>query len=203
MHMLVAGKDCSSAAEAAGKIEGVTKVLCVEDGVYAGGLAENVAKLVVKLADGYSHVLAPATNYGKNIMPRAAALLDVMQISEITEVKDADTFVRPIYAGNALATVKSSDKIKIITVRATAFDAAPASGGSASVDRQGGGAGTVHRCRHLWRDPAFGRYEGLQSHRRDQQGRRSADLPGRGLWLDRRLVQSCAGVDSGNQKAPR
>tara|TARA_R110002096_G_scaffold221143_6_gene409918 strand:+ start:1295 stop:2245 length:951 start_codon:yes stop_codon:yes gene_type:complete len=135
VHMLVAGKDCSSAAEAAGKIEGVTKVLCVEDGVYAGGLAENVAKLVVKLADGYSHVLAPATNYGKNIMPRAAALLDVMQISEITEVKDADTFVRPIYAGNALATVKSSDKIKIITVRATAFDAAPASGGSASVEK--------------------------------------------------------------------
>ena len=112
----------------------MTKVLCADDAVYANGLAENVAKLVVSLAGNYSHVLAGATNHGKNIMPRAAALLDVAQISEITEVKDADTFVRPIYAGNALATVKSTDSVKIITVRATAFDAAAATGGSASVE---------------------------------------------------------------------
>jgi len=134
VHLLVAGEGCGDAAAAGGNIAGVTKVLCADDAVYANGLAENVAKLVVSLAGNYSHVLAGATNHGKNIMPRAAALLDVAQISEITEVKDADTFVRPIYAGNALATVKSTDSVKIITVRATAFDAAAATGGSASVE---------------------------------------------------------------------
>jgi len=134
VHLLVAGEGCGDAAAAGGNIAGVTKVLCADDAVYANGLAENVAKLVVSLAGNYSHVLAGATNHGKNIMPRAAALLDVAQISEITEVKDADTFVRPIYAGNALATVKSTDSVKIITVRATAFDAAAATGGPASVE---------------------------------------------------------------------
>jgi electron transfer flavoprotein alpha subunit len=134
VHLLVAGQGCGDAAAAGGKIAGVTKVLCADDAIYANGLAENVAKLIAGLASGYSHVLASATNQGKNVMPRAAALLDVMQISEITEVKDADTFVRPIYAGNALATVKSSDSVKVITVRGTAFDAAPATGGSASVE---------------------------------------------------------------------
>ena len=134
VHLLVAGQGCGDAAAAGGKIAGITKVLCADDAVYANGLAENIAKLIAGIASGYSHVLASATNQGKNIMPRAAALLDVMQISEITEVKDADTFVRPIYAGNALATVKSSDSIKIITVRGTAFDAAPATGGSAGVE---------------------------------------------------------------------
>jgi electron transfer flavoprotein alpha subunit len=135
VHLLVAGGAGSGAAAAAGsKIAGITKVLHAEDAVYANGLAENVAKLVASIASGYSHVLATATNQGKNVMPRAAALLDMMQISEITEVKSPDTFVRPIYAGNALATVKSSDAIKIITVRGTGFDAAPATGGSAAVE---------------------------------------------------------------------
>ena len=113
-----------------------------------------MAKLVVGLAGGYSHVLAGATNHGKNIMPRAAALLDVAQISEITEVTDADTFVRPIYAGNALATVKSTDSVKVITVRATAFDAAPATGGSASVENVDGAERPVSlslRQQHAWR----------------------------------------------------
>jgi electron transfer flavoprotein alpha subunit len=135
VHLLVAGGEGSGAAAAAGgNIAGVTKVLHAEDAVYANGLAENVAKLVAGLASGYSHVLATATNQGKNVMPRAAALLDAMQISEITEVKSPDTFVRPIYAGNALATVKSTDTVKVITVRATGFDAAPATGGSAAVE---------------------------------------------------------------------
>jgi electron transfer flavoprotein alpha subunit len=134
VHLLISGQDSASAAEAGAKIAGITKVLSADDAIYAHGLAENVAKLVVGLADNYTHLLAAATNQGKNVMPRVAALLDVMQISEITEVKDADTFIRPIYAGNALATVKSSDKVKVITVRATAFDAAASSGGSASVE---------------------------------------------------------------------
>ncbi len=134
VHVLVAGQDCAGAADAAAKIDGVAKVLKADDAAYANGLAENVAQLVVSLADGYSHVLVGATSFGKNVMPRAAALKDMQQISEITEVKDGDTFVRPIYAGNALATVKSNDPIKFITVRATAFDPAAATGGSASVE---------------------------------------------------------------------
>ncbi len=134
VHMLVTGADCSSHAEAATKISGVAKVLKADDAAYANGLAENVASLVKNVASSYSHVLVGATSFGKNVMPRASALLDVQQISEITDVIDADTFVRPIYAGNALATVKSSDAIKLITVRATAFDAAASEGGSASVE---------------------------------------------------------------------
>jgi len=134
VHLLVAGDGCGAAAEAGAQIAGVRKVCYVDDAAYANGLAENVARLVVAQAANYSHVLAAATNYGKNIMPRAAALLDVMQVSEITEIKDAETFVRPIYAGNALATVRSCDNVKIVTVRQTAFDAAPATGGAASVE---------------------------------------------------------------------
>ncbi|WP_420402714.1 FAD-binding protein [Nisaea sp.] len=132
--VLVAGSGSSAAAEAAAKIAGVSKVLHADAAEYANGLAENVAPLVVALASGYSHLLAPATSFGKNVMPRAAALLDVQQISEISAVVDADTFVRPIYAGNAMATVKSSDAVKVITVRTTAFDAAAAEGGSAAVE---------------------------------------------------------------------
>jgi electron transfer flavoprotein alpha subunit len=109
-------------------------VIKVEGDEYANALAENVAPLIVSMASGYSHILATATTVGKNIMPRVAALLDVAQISDIIEVVDADTFVRPIYAGNALATVKSGDATKIVTVRATAFEAAAAEGGSASVE---------------------------------------------------------------------
>jgi electron transfer flavoprotein alpha subunit len=135
VEVLVAGAACGGAAEAAAKLAGVTKVKVADAAAYAEQGAENVAALlvgVIKTA-GYSHVLAPATTFGKNILPRVAALLDVAQISEITAIESADTFVRPIYAGNALATVKSSDPVKVITVRSTAFDAA-AEGGSASVE---------------------------------------------------------------------
>ena len=132
--MLVAGKDCQGVAEAASKVAGITKVLHAESDAYADHLAENFAALLIELASDYSHVLAPATTSGKNIMPRVAALLDVAQISEISAIESADTFVRPIYAGNALATVKSSDAIKIITVRGTAFEAAQPEGGSATIE---------------------------------------------------------------------
>ena len=134
VHILVAGSNCAGQAGAAAKIAGVSKVLKADDAAYANGLAENVAELVKSVATSYSHVLVGATSFGKNVMPRAAALLDVQQISEITDVVDAETFVRPIYAGNALATVKSSDAVKIITVRATAFDPAAAEGGSAQIE---------------------------------------------------------------------
>ncbi len=134
VHLLVAGEGCGDVAAAGGQIAGITKVLCADDPVYGNSLAENMSKLIAGLASNYSHVLCAATTQGKNIMPRVAAALDMMQISEISEVKDADTFVRPIYAGNALATVKSSDSIKVVTVRATAFEAAAATGGSAGVE---------------------------------------------------------------------
>ncbi len=134
VHILLAGSDCGAQAEAAAKIAGVAKILKADNVAYATGLAENVANLVTSLAGGYSHLLVAATSFGKNVMPRVAALLDVQQISEIIDIKDSDTFVRPIYAGNALATVKSSDAIKAITVRATAFEAALTEGGSASIE---------------------------------------------------------------------
>jgi len=134
IHILVAGEKCDGAAAAAAKVPGIAKVLKADDAAYGHQLAENVAKLIVGLAPGYSHVLAAATVNGKNIMPRAAALLDVQQISEISAVESPDTFVRPTYAGNALATVQSSDQLKLITVRATTFDLAPAEGGSAPVE---------------------------------------------------------------------
>ena len=134
--VLVAGKDCSAAAADVAKIEGVTAVKVVDSPEYENGLAENVAGLVVNMANDYSHVLATATASAKNIMPRVAALLDMQQISEITEVLDDSTFVRPIYAGNAMATVRSSDAIKIITVRGTAFEAAKCDGGTASIQNE-------------------------------------------------------------------
>lgn len=133
VDVLVAGAACQGAAEQAAKITGVRKVLVAEAVHLADGLAENVAAQVVALAQDYSHILAPATAYGKNIAPRVAALLDVAQISDITKVDSADTFERPIYAGNAIATVQSSDPVKVITVRATGFDAA-AEGGSAPIE---------------------------------------------------------------------
>ena len=138
VHMLVAGSGTQSIADEAAKISGVEKVLHADSAEYANPLAENIAPLVVSLADGYDAVLATATTFGKNVMPRAAALLDVQQISEIVEVVSADTFVRPIYAGNAMATVQSSDAKKLITVRATGFDAAAAEGGSAAVESVSG-----------------------------------------------------------------
>src|SRR5712691_10752827 len=134
IHVLVAGQQAGEAAKAAAQIAGVSKVLHADAPQLGEFLAENVAALIVSLAKGYSHILAPATSNGKNVMPRAAALLDVQQISDICAVESADTFVRPIYAGNALATVKSKDAIKVITVRTTAFDAVPSSGGNASIE---------------------------------------------------------------------
>ena len=134
VDILVAGENCNAVANTAAKIAGVGRVLKADASALKTGLAENVAPLIVQLSSGYSHILAPATTNGKNIMPRVAALLDVAQISEITSIVSADTFVRPIYAGNAMATVQSADAIKIITVRTTGFDAAPAEGGSAALE---------------------------------------------------------------------
>ena len=132
--VLIAGDNCRPAAEAAAKIDGVAKVLIADSNVYANRLAENIAPLLVNLANDYSHLVAPSTTTGKNVMPRVAALLDVAQISDITAVESADTFERSIYAGNAVATVQSSDAVKVITVRTTAFDAAAEEGGSASIE---------------------------------------------------------------------
>jgi electron transfer flavoprotein alpha subunit len=135
IHVLVAGSNAGGAAKAAAQIAGVTKVLNAEGPQLGEFLAENVSALVVSLAKGYSHILAPATSNGKDVTPRVAALLDVQQISEIIAVESPDTFVRPIYAGNALATVKSKDAIKVITVRMTGFDAVAATGGSAAIEQ--------------------------------------------------------------------
>jgi electron transfer flavoprotein alpha subunit len=135
IHVLVAGHNAQGAAEAAAKIEGVSKVLVADAPHLAEGLAENVEATVMGIAGHYSHIVAPATAYGKNVAPRIAAKLDVAQVSEITAVVSPDTFERPIYAGNAIATVQSSDPIKVITVRATGFDAVAATGGSAAIEQ--------------------------------------------------------------------
>ncbi|WP_426149108.1 electron transfer flavoprotein subunit alpha/FixB family protein [Polaromonas sp. DSR2-3-2] len=134
VHVLVAGHHAQAAAEAASKIAGVAKVIHVEGEHFAHGLAENMAAQVVAIASSYSHLLFPATASGKNIAPRVAALLDVAQISDITKVDAADTFERPIYAGNAIAIVQSLDAVKVITVRTTGFDAAAATGGAANIE---------------------------------------------------------------------
>ncbi|WP_194727371.1 electron transfer flavoprotein subunit alpha/FixB family protein [Noviherbaspirillum malthae] len=133
VHVLIAGANCGAAAEATSKVVGVAKVLVADAPHFADGQAENVAEQALTIASSYSHILAPATAYGKNILPRVAARLDVGQVSEITNVVSRDTFERPIYAGNAIATVQSADPIKVITVRITGFDAA-ATGGSAAVE---------------------------------------------------------------------
>jgi electron transfer flavoprotein alpha subunit len=134
VHVLVAGASCAGAASACASVVGVTKVLVADAAQYEKPVAENLAPLIVGLAKNYSHVLASASAFGKNVMPRVAALLDVMQISDIVAVESADTFVRPIYAGNAFATVQSGDAIKVITVRSTGFDAAPSAAGSAAIE---------------------------------------------------------------------
>jgi len=134
VHVLIAGANAGGAAQAAAQIAGVAKVLHADGATLAEQLAENVAAQVVAIAKSYSHLLFPATAHGKNVAPRVAALLDVAQISDATKIISADTFERPIYAGNAIATVQSTDPIKVITVRTTGFDAAPASGGSAAVE---------------------------------------------------------------------
>ena len=134
IHVLVAGSGCAAAAQAAAAIAGVAKVKVADAAHYADQTAENVAALVVAQAAGYSHILAPASGAGKNMLPRVAALLDVAQISDISAVESADTFVRPTYAGNAMATVKSADPVKVITVRTTGFDAAAREGGGAAIE---------------------------------------------------------------------
>ncbi len=142
VDLLVAGENCGAVAEAAAKIAGVDKVKVADDAKFGHHLAENLASLIVELAGDYSHILASATTYGKNVLPRAAALLDVAQISDIVEVKSDDTFVRPIYAGNALATVRSADKVKVITVRTIKFEPAATEGGSAGIEPVSGGEDT-------------------------------------------------------------
>lgn len=137
--VLVAGSGCDAVAQQASQVAGVSKVICVSNPALEHQLAENVANLVVSLAGDYSHILAPATTTGKNFMPRVAALLDVNMLTDITAVIDAETFERPIYAGNAIATVKDTESKKVITVRATAFDVVAGTGGSASVEQASGG----------------------------------------------------------------
>ena len=134
VHLLVVGSLCQGVADACAAVEGVEKVLLADDAAYANQLAESTANLIKSVAGDYSHILAPATTFGKNVLPRLSALLDVQQISEITEVVSEDTFKRPIYAGSCIATVKSNDATKVITVRATAFDPVSDSGGSAAIE---------------------------------------------------------------------
>jgi len=134
VHLLVAGANCGAVAEAGAAVAGINKLLVADNAAYEHQLAENLSKLVTEVAEDYSHVVAPATTTGKNFLPRVAALLDVAQISDITAVESENTFQRPIYAGNAIATVESLDPVKVITVRGTAFDAAAAEGGSATVE---------------------------------------------------------------------
>ncbi|MED5250000.1 MAG: FAD-binding protein, partial [Pseudomonadota bacterium] len=138
IDVLIAGSDCQGAADEAATIAGITRVLKADDAALSDGLAENMAPLVQSLAGNYSHILAPATTYGKNLLPRAAAILDVQQISDISGIESEDTFVRPIYAGNAMATVRSNDALKLITVRTTSFEAAEL-GGAAPVEDVSGG----------------------------------------------------------------
>jgi electron transfer flavoprotein alpha subunit len=140
VHVLVAGNGCQSVADAASKVQGVSKVLLAEAEWLGHALAEEIAEVICTVAEGYSHLLAPATSFGKNVMPRVAAQLDVAQVSDIVGVESDDTFIRPIYAGNALATVTSSDSKKVITVRTTGFDAVSPEGGSASIENVAAGS---------------------------------------------------------------
>ena len=138
IDILVVGKGTDDIASAAANIPGVSKVINADSDEYAHDIAENVAPLLVQLAPNYSHILAAATTFGKNVMPHAAALIDCQMISDITEIMDTDTFPRPIYAGNAMATVQSSDEIKMVTIRTTAFEACPESGGNANIESVSG-----------------------------------------------------------------
>ena len=139
VDLLIAGADCSSVTDEASKVGSVSRVLVADDASFSDGLAENIAPLIASIAGNYSHVLAPATTYGKNILPRASALLDVQQISDISGIESEDTFIRPIYAGNAMATVRSTDALKLITVRTTAFDAVGMDGAAMVEAVSGGG----------------------------------------------------------------
>ena len=144
IHVLIAGDNCGAVSEAVKKIGGITKVIVANDPAYKNFLGENLAPLIAKLAPSYSHIVAPASTFGKNLIPRAAALCDAQAVSDVIDVVAADTFVRPIYAGNALATVKSSDKIIFITVRPSAFAAASDNGGAASVENISGTGDAGH-----------------------------------------------------------
>jgi len=135
VDLLVAGSGCAGVAGECSSIQGVTRLLLVDDPAYKHDLPENLSPLVQSLAERYSHVLAPASTFGKSLLPRVSARLDVQQISDISDIESADTFVRPIYAGNALATVQSTDSVKLITIRTTAFDAAPTEGGNAAIEK--------------------------------------------------------------------
>ncbi len=135
VDLLVAGSGCGGVADECSSIQGVTRILLVDDPAYEHDLPENLSPLVQSLAERYSHVLAPASTFGKSLLPRVAARLDVQQISDISDIESSDTFVRPIYAGNALATVQSTDSVKLITIRTTAFDAAPTEGGDAAIEK--------------------------------------------------------------------
>ena len=135
VDLLVAGSGCGGVADECSSIQGVTRILLVDDPAYEHDLPENLSPLVESLAERYSHVLAPASTFGKSLLPRVAARLDVQQISDISDIESSDTFVRPIYAGNALATVQSTDSVKLITIRTTAFDAAPTEGGDAAIEK--------------------------------------------------------------------
>ena len=139
VDLLIAGADCNSVTDEASKVGSVSRVLVADDPSFSDGLAENIAPLIASIAGNYSHVLAPATTYGKNILPRASALLDVQQISDISGIESEDTFIRPIYAGNAMATVRSTDALKLITVRTTAFDAVGMDGAAMVEAVSGGG----------------------------------------------------------------
>ena len=173
VHVLVAGHGAQAAAQAAARIAGVSKVLLADGPQFANGLAEPVAAQVLALAGAYTHVFAPATAYGKNILPRVAAKLDAAQISEISSVESADTFTRPIYAGNAIATVQSTDKVKVITARPTNFDAAAAEGGSAPIENTAPIA-AADSSRFVGRDIA-------KSDRPELQGAKVVISGGRGL----------------------
>ena len=173
IDILVAGSGCGAVADAAAKVAGVNKVLCADSAEYANGIAENMIPLIMSVVDGYSHLMAAATTYGKNILPGVAALKDVAQISDIIRVDDADTFQRPIYAGNALATVKSGEALKVITVRTTSFEAVTAEGGSAAVESVGatGDAGKT----------AFGKSELSSSDRPELTSAKIVISGGRGM----------------------
>ncbi len=173
VHILVVGHNAASAAQQAAKIAGVAKVLLADAPQFEGGLAEPVAAQVVALAPSYSHIVGAATAYGKNILPRVAAKLDVAQVSDIISVESPDTFTRPIYAGNAIATVQSADKIKVITARPTNFDAVAAEGGSASVENVAAVAGS-DGSRFISRDIA-------KSDRPELQGAKVVVSGGRGM----------------------
>jgi electron transfer flavoprotein alpha subunit len=173
VHVLVVGHDAGGAAQAAAKVAGVSKVLVADGPQFANGLAEPVAAQVLAVAGNYSHVVAPATAYGKNVLPRVAAKLDAAQVSDIISVESPDTFTRPIYAGNAIATVQSADKVKVITARPTNFDAAPAEGGSAAVETLAAVAGS-DGSRFVGRDIA-------KSDRPELQGAKVVVSGGRGL----------------------